>query len=481
MTLKLLLTALVCLAPLRAAVLRDGSELEVRLQHRVGSRVSRMGDTVRAVLIAPVLDDDTILVPAGATVSGVVDHVDRLGFGLHHTASRLNLQFTQLHLPDGTVIPIDARVASVEEAREIVSNTGVIIGIHPCASFSTGVSGLFTLFIGEPEFGLPVLGFKFLAARSPDAEITFPAGTEMVLRLTRDVRLHTPASYKPAVPLLTVAQGAQFEHMLATLPQQQASRDGKYPSDLINIALIGTQQEIERVFHAAGWHASERHGVMALYHMYHCMVQRVGYSRAPMTNLTFNGNLPDAAFEKTLDTLAKRHHIRLWREAESNVWLGAATEDIKYKIRALHITHDTDPGIDNERAKVVNDLAFTGCIDRGALISRVSLKAVQEDAHSILTDGDVAVLEMNACDSPHGMPPDPQTPRRVRAIRAALAVSEDIARSNPVSVGYAMTKSMFGRSKMRANDRVQVSGSYKRAIAISRMDEIAPARTLALR
>jgi uncharacterized protein YjlB len=481
MTLKLLLAAVACLAPLRAAVIRNGSKLEVRLQHRVGSRVSHMGDAVRAVIITPVFDRDTILVPAGATVSGVVDHVDRLGLGLRHTAARLDLLFTQLHLSDGAVIPIDARVVSVEEAREIVTDTGVIVGIHPCASFSTGVSGLFTLLIGEPEFGLPVLGFKFLAARSPDAEITFSAGTEMVLRLNGDVRLHNPASYEPALPLLGMSQGAHLEHVLATLPQQQASRDGTHPSDLINIALIGSQQAIERAFRAAGWHASERHGVMALYHMYHCMVQRVGYSMAPMTDLRFNGNPPDAAFEKTLDTLAKRHHIRLWREAESNVWLGAATEDIKYKIRALHITHDTDRDIDNERAKVVNDLAFTECIDRGALIPRVSLKAVQEDAHSIVTDGDVAVLELNACDSPRSMPSDPQTPRRIRAIRAAAAVGEDIARSNPVSVGYAMTKAMFGRSKTRASDRGQAPGAYKRDIAISRMDETAPAKTLALR
>lgn len=481
MTLKLLFTVLLCLAPLRSAVLRDGSELEVRLQHRVGSRISHIGDSVRAVIIAPVFDHDTILVPAGATVSGVVDHVDRLGLGLRHTAARLDLQFIELHLSDGTVIPIDARVASVEEAREIVSDRGVVVGIHPGASFSTGVSGLFTLFIGEPHFGLPVLGFKFLAARSPDAEITFPAGTEMVLRLTRDVRLHNPASYEPAVSLLPASDGAYLERMIATLPQQQAIRDGRHASDLINIGLIGSQQSIERAFRAAGWHSSERHGVMALYHMYHCLVQRVGYSRAPMTNLTLNGSPPDAAFEKTLDTLAKRHHIRLWRQAQSNVWLGAATEDIKYKIRALHITHDTDREIDNERAKVVNDLAFTGCIDRGALIPRVSLKTVQEDAHSILTDGDVAVLEVNACENPRGMPSDPQTPRRVRAIRAARAVGEDIARSNPVSVGYAMTKSMFGHSKARVKDRVQASTTYKRDIAISRIGETAPVRTLALR
>lgn len=478
---KLLFAALICLAPLRAAVLLNGSELEVRLLHRVGSRVSRQGDLVRAVIITPVFDRDTILVPAGSTVTGVVEHLDRLGLGLRHTSARLDLQFTELDLPDETVIPIHTRLVSIEEAREIVSDTGAVMGIHPSASFSTGVSGVFTLFlIGEPELRLPILGFKFLAARSPDAEITFPAGTEMLLRLTQDVQLRNPPADQPAVPLLSAPQGAHFENMLDTLPQQQASRDGRHASDLINIALIGSRQAIERAFGAAGWHGSERHGIMALYHMYHCIVQRVGYSMAPMTNLKFNGNPPDMTFQKGLDTLAKRHHIRLWREAESDVWLGAASEDVKYKLRALHITHGTDRDIDNERAKVVNDLAFAGCIYRGALVPRTSFRTA-EYPRSISTDGDVAVVQLNACINPRLTPPDPQPPRPVRAIRAVRAVGEDIARSNPMSVMYAVIKSMFSSSSSRASERNQDASTYKRAIAISTINDAVQAKELAQR
>ena len=481
--LSLFFTTLVWLAPSRAAVLPNGSQLEVRLLHRVGSRASHAGDLVQAAIIAPVFDHDAILVPAGATVSGVVEHLDRLGLGLHHTAARLELQFTQLHLPGEAVVPIYARLASVEEARETVNDAGAVIGIQPSASLSTGMSGMFTLFfIGEPEFRLPVLAFKLLAARSPDAEITFPAGTEMLLRLTHDVELPNSAADHAAIPPLTMSQGNRLQNMLAMLPQQQTRRDGNHPSDLINIVLLGSRQKIERAFRAAGWNGSEPHGVMALYHMYHCVVQRVGYSMAPMTNLEFNGRPPDATFQKSLNTLAKRHHIRLWREQQSDIWLGAATEDIKYKIRALRITHDTDRYIDNERAKIVNDLVFTGCIDRGALLPRASLQTLQGGARSILTDGDVAVLQINSCDNPHLMPSDPQTPRPVRSVRAALAVSDDILRSNPVSVSYAMTKSLFDDSKSRAKERAQERGRYRRAIAISRFSEATtPGRDLALR
>ncbi len=480
--LKVFVTLLCCLAPLSAAVLPDGSKLEVRLLNRVGSRVSRVGDPVQAVVTTPVFDHETMLLAAGATVSGAVDHVDRLGLGLRHTAATLDLRFTQLRLADGTPIPIDARVDSVEEAREAVSDTGAIIGIHPGASFSTGVSGVFTLFLmAEPELRLPVLGFKLLAARSPDAEITFPAGTEMLLRLTEDVQIHQAAEDGPAVPLIAAGEGAQVENLLARLPQQQTSMDGKHPSDLVNIAVIGTRDALGRAFHAAGWSGTEAHGVMALYHMYRCVVQRAGYSLAPMTNLKLNGHPPDFAFQKSLDTLAKRHHIRLWRDQESGIWLGAATEDVRYKFRALHVTHGTDRRIDNERAKVVNDLIFTGCVAGGALVPRADLKAVQDDAHSIVTDGDVAVLQLNACDDPNLLRSDPQAARPARAIRAALAIGEDIARSNPVSVGHAFAKAMFGNSKTAPNERIPESSTYTRAVAILSIRQNTPAGVLALR
>lgn len=467
---QLLLTTLVCIASLQATVLPSGSELELRLLNRMGSRISRVGDPVRAAIITPVIHNDGVLIPAGAIVSGVVDQVESLGLGLRHTAARLRLQFTTLHLPDGTTVAIHGQLVSVEEARESVNEDGVVIGIHPSASFSTGVSSVCALFfLGEPEFRLPVIGFKLLAAHSPDAEINFPAGTEMLLRLTQDVPLHANSSNAAAVglPPISASEATHFQELLASLPEQQTERDGRYASDPINFVLVGSRESIERTFSAAGWHGGERHDVMALYHMYHCVVERVGYSSAAMTNLTFNGKPPNITFQKSLNTLAKRHHIRLWRSVEPDVWLGAATEDVRYRVRRLRITHDIDRDIDNERAKVVNDLAYSGCVSRGGLIPRASLGLLEEDAQPIFTDGKVAVVQLNGCDNPHVTPRDPKSPPGVRSVVIARSVVEDIGRSNPVSVGYAMAAWMFARSTTRASTRVQGAVHYTRPIAIA--------------
>jgi len=435
---------------------------------------------VSASLITPYFDHEKLVLPAGVAISGRIERIDRLGLGLRHTEARLDLHFTQLQLTDGTILPFDAHVASVETARESVRTDGAIIGINPTANFSTGVSALFTLSnLAEREFRLPILGFKFLAARSPDAEIAFPAGTEMLLRVTRNTEIHTVPNQNSDVPLLSAAQINNVQTVLAGIPEQQTDRGRNHPSDLVNIMLLGNRDQVVRGFHAAGWTAPESHGVLALYHMFHCAVERKGNSRLPMSNLRLNGNIPDAAFEKSLDTFAKRHHIRLWYDENAHAWLGAATEDVSYKWTRTHMTHATDGSIDNERAKVVNDLAFTGCIDRGALIPRASLKPAQ--GSSIRTDGDIAVLQLNQCDAPRTVPTDPQKPVPVRAIRMAIAVGVDLARSNPVSVVYALTKSILEAGTIRENARLQAARVYNRPSAIINASAAAADGALAVR
>jgi hypothetical protein len=480
--LTLFVTGIAQVASLQAAVLPYGSVLEVRLMHKVGSRISHLGDAVSASLISPYFDHERLVLPAGVTVMGRVERIDKLGLGLRHAAARLDLHFTQLQLMDGTIVPFDAHVASVETARESVRTDGAIMGINPTANFSTGVSALFTLSnLAEREFRLPIIGFKFLAARSPDPEIAFPAGTEMLLRVTSNTEIRAVPNKNSDVPLLSAAQISDVQTVLAGIPEQQTDRGRNHPSDLVNIMLLGSRDQVAKSFRAAGWTTPESHGVMALYHMFHCAVERKGNSRLPMSNLRLNGNVPDAAFEKSLDTFSKRHHIRLWYDENAHAWLGAATEDVSYKFARGHVTHATDGSIDNERAKVVNDLAFTGCIDRGALIPRASLKPAQTPGSSIYTDGDIAVLQLNRCDAPRLMPTDPPKPVPVKAIQMAIAVGVDLARSNPVSVVLALTKSIVEAGKIRENERLQAARLYVRPSAIVNASAAAADGVLAVR
>lgn len=435
-TAGLIATLVITAASINAEEIPAGTDLEARLSTPTGSRISHPGDPVQAVIIAPLVLNGRLVVPQGAIVSGIVSKVERLGLGLKHLTAGITYRFDTLELPDGTAMSIQARVADVETAKERVNSLGMVGGIYPTANLSSSIA-LYTLRLlcVDPDFGLPMLGVKFLIARSPDPEIYFPAGTEVILQLaaTVDIPIHN-ISYD-RIASLSAAEMADAHRVLSELPRQRTD-SGNRPSDLINILFFGNRDSIGRAFHAAGWSGAQRSSLLTIYRMYHCMVQRMGYGMAPMGKLTFNGLAADAEYQKSLDTFSKRHHLRLWKQNNQDVWLGAATEDTGYTVRHMHLTHATDPLIDNERTKVLNDLSLTGCVEAADLVTRNSSDDPAGLSRYVGTDGKVAVVRINDCREPGTLLSEPANPgphKRRRAVQALVALENDIIRSNPVS------------------------------------------------
>lgn len=448
-----------------AEVLPAGTRLEARLSTPSGSRISHPGDHIEATVIAPVFEDGRLLIPQRAIVSGVVAGVERLGLGLKHLTAAITYRFDTVQLPNGTAIPVDARVAQVETAKERVNAQGVIGGIYPTANVSSSAAFyVLPLLCIDPEFGIPILGVKFLIARSPDPEIYFPAGTEMLLQLTADANIPDAGAPGGNVPPLSAAEMAEVNQVLAKLPQQRTDRIPNHPSDLINILFLGTRDSIARAFEAAGWTGAQRSSLRSIYRMYHCMVQRMGYSMAPMGQLTLNGVTADAEYQKSLNTFSKRHHVRLWKQGREGAWLGAATEDVAYKLRRMHLTHATDPIIDNERAKVVNDLAYTGCLEGATLMTRDSSDDTNRREPSIRTDGRVAVLRMNDCQKPRTMANESTSNGRRgprRSVQALLALRNDLIRTNPVSLAYSTIRALREHERRQETGSLSAFGSHR--------------------
>jgi LssY C-terminus len=448
-----------------AKVLPAGTRLEVRLSVSTGSRISHPGDHVEGVVIAPVFDTGELLIPQGSIISGVVQNVERVGLGLKHLTSGIEYRFESVQQRDGTAIPVEARVFRVETAKERVNAHGVIGGIYPTANLSSSAAFyVLPLLCVDPEFGVPMLGIKFLIARSPDPEIYFPAGTEVILELTRSADFPTPGVPTNHIASLSASELADVHGVLSKLPEQRTDRGRNHPSDLVNILLLGSRESINRAFQAAGWTGAQRSSIRSIYRMYHCMVQRMGYSMAPMGRLTLNGMTADAEYQKSLNTFSKRHHVRLWKQAQKDAWLSAATEDVSYKFVRMHLTHATDPLIDNERAKVLNDLAFTGCLDAASLMPRDSSDATHQDG-SIRTDGKIAVLRINDCREPRRMPTQSaQTgPRgRKRSAQALLALRNDLIRTNPISLAYSTIRALRANTDSQADGPLVTFNSNRR-------------------
>lgn len=384
-------------------VLPAGTVLEVRQMMAAGTRFSANGDPAAAVLIAPVVRGGRIVLPAGSELWGHVSQVQRLGLGLRHITARLGFEFDSLRLPDGRRLALRARLSGVDTGKESVDEAGRACGITPALSVSASMAAVaLRLVLLEPVVGLPVLGIKMVLARAPDPEISFPSGTELRLRLSEPLAAGG-LDFGPADAAPSSAEQAVVDQVVRTLPAREARDSAGRRSDPLNVLLVGEEEHVRQAFAGAGWQPADPRGPRSMAATYLAVVQRKGYPRAPVSTLTLAGEPPAMVYQKGLNSLARRHHVRIWRTAATDfgtpVWLAAATEDIGIRVswRNLRLTHRIDREIDRERNKLRNDLAFTGCV------SSAWLHAAPPTAAPVRTDGHLAAIRLNECLEPRRM------------------------------------------------------------------------------
>ena len=423
-----------------AAELPAGSLLEIRHKQATGTRICRAGDRLEAVLISPLTIGGKIVAPAGAVVSGRVTAVRKLGLGLRHGAASIQYNFDRLRLPAGEEVAISTRLVEVDTAKERVDKLGAVQGISPAMSAGAGMATYaWKLALFNAYVAAPVWGVKLLFMRSPDPEIYFPAGTEMSLVLTRTAWV-PDAALQPAPP----PRDAGF--LTASLPQQRLQHKTGEFSDLVNLVFVGSRGALDRAFGASGWMAAEPKTARSMFRAYRSLIERRGYAAAPMDRLTLGGEPSVLEFQKSLNSVARRHHIRLWQISETSegapVWAGAATEDAKigYSREHRRLTHIISPGIDEERAKVARDLDFTGCVDQAHLIQRPG-PVERLSRLRVSTDGRLGVLWLGDCRSPRVMPVEIKPVQTSSRFQVGLrAFRDDLVRSNLVFLGFHATR-----------------------------------------
>ena len=174
-----------------------------------------------------------------------------------------------------------------------------------------------------------------------------------------------------AEPLVGTSQGTIDGHpALDRSPRHTTTAKG-HSGDAINVAFIGTEEELHRTLAAAGWYAADPITLQSSIRIAADVVLHKPYPHAPVSDLYLWGRKQDAAFEQPHgDSPKQRHHVRFWRsrEVDANakpLWLGAATFDERVEISRTTggITHKIGPDIDKERNKLVNDTIRGGTLD----------------------------------------------------------------------------------------------------------------------
>jgi LssY C-terminus len=375
-----------------------GTPLEIRLTGPI-PRDAEPGRPLSAVLIAPVTVDGRILIPAGATLRGKVDSVG----GLPHTRHRsyLRLTFGEIVLGQQETLPIQTRLLSVDNARETVDADGGIVGL-PWLSMRPGkVETLLLLAAYAHPLALVAVEAGKLAAHGVKrVSIEYATGTEMTVDLLSQIQVTPPAA---APRLEDVSGDPELARIAAELPTQTETARLKKPSDLTNVLLVGTRREVTQAFLDAGWTEAGPLGLKTGAKAFFALARRHGYEAAPVSRLELEGAPPDLVFEKQTNTMAKRHHVRIWSCRASfrgrGVWLGAASHDvtIAFDHTQRTFTHHIDGHIDRERGKLMNDLSFSGHVVAAGLVHRLvaPLRAENATGDTVETDGRLGVLVLD--------------------------------------------------------------------------------------
>jgi type IV secretion system protein VirB10 len=179
-----------------------GTKVLLQLRSGIDTRSAKPGDGVYLASTFPVVVGNKVLIPAGVYVQGVVDRVVRAG--RVKGRSQLDMHFTEMIFPNGSVVEIPGLVNSLPGARkqtvkndgegtieqdgdkgrnadkaaEIAIPTGGAVGTiggavdgHPIAGGLAGVGA-----------GLAAVGLASLFTRGADVNIESGTQVEMVLQ-----------------------------------------------------------------------------------------------------------------------------------------------------------------------------------------------------------------------------------------------------------------------------------------------------------
>lgn len=404
-----------------------GTTVEARLLTPVASYTSKSGADISALVATGVCFADGSTLPEGATLNGTLEKVHKVGLGLIHESAGMVFHFATLRLADGRSFTVEARLRSIDNARERVDSHGSIHGIRATATLSNRAGErLAFLVMGHPTVMLPLFVAEASLFHFPDPEIAYGLGTELHVDVAFPEELGKVEECAAAKP--TVDEQTELNELVGGTPAWSFSKRQHQPMDMVNLLFVGSQEEVGGAFQAAGWIGSKPNSVGSGFGAIRAIAERNSYADAPMRTLTLDGAEPDLALQKSLNTFEKRHHLRIWKRPPQfeghEVWASAATRDLgaTFSVHPFGFTHQIQDVVDLERDKVVSDLQFTGCVDAVYYVTRPNLaEAFEGDyRHGVRTDGRVAVVVLNGCQSPRldpGGAPAPKPPFTVRAIR----------------------------------------------------------------
>jgi hypothetical protein len=252
------------------------------------------------------------------------------------------------------------------------------------------------------EYEAPVAGRLFLGINqslrdAEDAKGNFEVKIEVLnpgLSTAAAAAIGGPP--ETPVPSITAA-------LLRKIPRRVSDLQGK-PGDMVNILLVGTQEQVVQVFARAGWVQVDRSVQDAVVNAVIDSLEKKDYLTMPMSTLYLFDRPQDYGFAhaEPVRVAMSRNHLRVWKSPHvvdgRPLWCVAATHDIGFERdeRNSKLTHKIDPAIDGEREYVNDTLSRTGLVTQRTHLTPADPVTTASTATggSFHSDGRILVLVM---------------------------------------------------------------------------------------
>jgi LssY C-terminus len=432
-------------------------EIEIRLESHLTSYATKAGTEFSAVVTSPLESDGDVLMPPGTRIWGRVRRASAIGVGLRRERANLDLEFFEYELTDGRRYPLVASLRKVSNARRVRgilaadSPYGLLssVWLRPALNVPAGLTSatgmVWTRMALGPMGTLGLMGVRMLILRWPEPEIHMPPGTEMRLAI-EELPADAPRFPMPVCDPLE----AEVQDELLNRSHLVMKSDGRTAQDVINVAFLGTREQLSHAFELAGWSTAEALTRRSFAKTYSALTRRKGYATAPVSLLLYENRAPDLVFQKSWNTLLKRHHVRIWQAGTLDgleLWVGAGTHDVGFAFdrKGMTLTHQIDPRIDWERSKIVNDLTYAGCTEHVHYLDRREAIRRPTGRPGVRSDGALAVVGLQDCAGTvagEGLEPPPKPGGKLKLLtrRLLLETRHTILRGNVVYLAYRAFK-----------------------------------------
>jgi len=222
--------------------------------------------------------------------------------------------------------------------------------------------------VGESkDYDVPVAGRLFLGINQGMKEASTAEGSFQVKIEVLNEGSANAAN--PGGPMETRVAGITPD-LLSKIPRRVSDPNGN-PGDMVNVLIVGTQDQMVNAFTSAGWVQVDKSVGNAMLSAVVGSIEKKDYLTMPMSVLYLFNRPQDYGFARgePVKVAMSRNHLRVWKSPYAvdgrPLWCVAATHDIGFERdqrKAGAVTHKIDPAIDGEREYVNGTLSGTGLV-----------------------------------------------------------------------------------------------------------------------